>query len=77
MKQIDQNPFPQQLDISGPAQWKQWDHAYLWHPFTQMKEWLAEDPLVIERAEGNYLIGSDGKRYFDGVSMTGLSAPSR
>jgi adenosylmethionine-8-amino-7-oxononanoate aminotransferase len=49
-------------------QWKAWDHAYLWHPFTQMREWLAEEPLVIERADGNYLIDSDGKRYFDGVS---------
>lgn len=48
--------------------WKAWDHAYLWHPFTQMREWLAEEPLVIERAEGNYLIDSDGTRYFDGVS---------
>ncbi|MGH9785811.1 MAG: adenosylmethionine--8-amino-7-oxononanoate transaminase [Terriglobia bacterium] len=53
---------------SEPLQWKDWDHAYLWHPFTQMREWLAEEPLVIERAEGNYLIDSDGKRYFDGVS---------
>lgn len=49
-------------------QWKQWDRAYLWHPFTQMRQWLAQDPLVIERAEGNYLIDSDGRRYFDGVS---------
>ena len=48
--------------------WKQWDHAYLWHPFTQMREWLAEDPIVIERAEGNYLIDSEGRRYFDGIS---------
>src|ERR1019366_7832598 len=48
--------------------WKQWDHAYLWHPFTQMRDWLAEDPIVIERAEGNYLIDSEGRRYFDGVS---------
>jgi adenosylmethionine-8-amino-7-oxononanoate aminotransferase len=53
-------------DTSKP--WKQWDHAYLWHPFTQMCEWLAEEPLVVERAEGNYLIDTDGRRYFDGVS---------
>jgi len=53
---------------SNRMNWKQWDHAYLWHPFTQMREWLAEEPLVIERGEGNYLIDSDGKRYFDGVS---------
>lgn len=48
--------------------WKQWDHSYVWHPFTQMREWMAEDPLVIERAEGNYLTDSQGNRYFDGVS---------
>ena len=53
-------------DASKP--WKQWDHAYLWHPFTQMCEWLAEEPLVIAGAEGNYLLDTDGKRYFDGVS---------
>jgi len=45
-----------------------WDHAHLWHPFTQMREWLAEDPLIIERAEGHYLIDVDGNRYLDGVS---------
>ncbi|MEB2286460.1 MAG: adenosylmethionine--8-amino-7-oxononanoate transaminase [Polyangiaceae bacterium UTPRO1] len=44
------------------------DHAHLWHPFTQMQEWLAADPLVISAAEGNYLIGADGRRYLDGVS---------
>ena len=48
--------------------WKEWDHAYLWHPFTQMREWLAEEPLFIEHAEGNYLFDQHGKRYFDGVS---------
>lgn len=45
-----------------------WDRQYLWHPFTQMREWLAETPIVIERGEGNYLIDSEGRRYLDGVS---------
>jgi adenosylmethionine---8-amino-7-oxononanoate aminotransferase len=45
-----------------------WDHAHLWHPFTQMQEWLAATPLVIGAAEGNYLIDLDGRRYLDGVS---------
>jgi adenosylmethionine-8-amino-7-oxononanoate aminotransferase len=45
-----------------------WDHQYLWHPFTQMRDWLAEEPIVIERGEGNYLIDTDGNRYLDGVS---------
>jgi adenosylmethionine-8-amino-7-oxononanoate aminotransferase len=44
------------------------DREVLWHPFTQMQEWCAGEPLVIERAEGNYLIDVDGKRYLDGVS---------
>ncbi len=44
------------------------DHKYLWHPFTQMRTWLADEPLIIERGEGNYLIDANGKRYLDGVS---------
>ena len=44
------------------------DRAHLWHPFTQMQEWLAADPLVIAEAEGNYLIDPEGRRYLDGVS---------
>ena len=45
-----------------------WDRQYLWHPFTQMRDWLAEEPIVIERGEGNYLIDTEGNRYLDGVS---------
>lgn len=44
------------------------DKRYVWHPFTQMRDWHGEDPLVIESAEGNYLIDTHGRRYFDGVS---------
>jgi adenosylmethionine-8-amino-7-oxononanoate aminotransferase len=47
---------------------QQKDYRHLWHPFTQMQEWFAEEPLVIERGEGNYLIDIDGNRYLDGVS---------
>lgn len=50
------------------AQLKAWDHAYLWHPFTQMQDWLAEDPVIIARGAGNYLIDVHGNRYLDGVS---------
>ncbi|GKS64073.1 adenosylmethionine-8-amino-7-oxononanoate aminotransferase [Nitrospira sp.] len=45
-----------------------WDHRYLWHPFTQMQEWVQEDPLIIERGKGSYLIDTEGKRYLDGTS---------
>lgn len=46
----------------------QWDKDYLWHPFTQMKDWLTDDPLIIDRAQGNYLMDTKGNRYLDGVS---------
>jgi len=44
------------------------DKKFLWHPFTQQAEWESESPLVIERAEGNYLIDTSGRQYLDGVS---------
>ena len=47
---------------------QEWDKQYIWHPFTQMQDWLADDPLVITRGEGVYLYDSDGKRYLDGVA---------
>ncbi|MEK7333866.1 MAG: adenosylmethionine--8-amino-7-oxononanoate transaminase, partial [Candidatus Binatota bacterium] len=47
---------------------KRLDHTYVWHPFTQMQEWMGEEPLIIERGEGHYLIDVQGKRYLDGVS---------
>ncbi len=44
------------------------DKRHIWHPFTQMADWVREPQLVIERAEGNYLVDVEGRRYFDGVS---------
>jgi adenosylmethionine-8-amino-7-oxononanoate aminotransferase len=45
-----------------------WDHRHLWHPFTQMADWLGEEPLVIAEAEGTTLVDTQGRRYLDGVS---------
>ncbi len=47
---------------------KRMDHTHLWHPFTQMQEWMGEDPCIIAEGEGSYLIDVDGNRYLDGVS---------
>jgi adenosylmethionine-8-amino-7-oxononanoate aminotransferase len=44
------------------------DKTYVWHPFTQQQDWEREEQIVIERAEGCYLIDTGGKRYLDGVS---------
>jgi adenosylmethionine-8-amino-7-oxononanoate aminotransferase len=47
---------------------KELDHAYLWHPFTQMQEWMVEEPCIISRGDGNYLVDVHGRKYLDGVS---------
>jgi adenosylmethionine-8-amino-7-oxononanoate transaminase len=41
------------------------DRSHFWHAFTQMAEY---EPLVIERAEGCWLVDVHGRRYLDGVS---------
>lgn len=44
------------------------DKEYIWHPFTQMRDWVSETPIIMERGSGSYLIDIEGKRYLDGVS---------
>ncbi len=44
------------------------DRQHVWHPFTHMKLWQDDEPLVITAAEGMHLIDSNGNRYLDGVS---------
>ncbi len=48
--------------------WQKKDLKYIWHPFTQMRDWLQDEPLVIKEARGSYLKATDGRRYLDGVS---------
>ncbi|MCR4337728.1 MAG: dethiobiotin synthase, partial [Candidatus Omnitrophica bacterium] len=50
-------PWKSLLKPARPASklWAKEDKKYIWHPFTQMKDWIAEDPLVIERAKGCHL----------------------
>jgi lysine--8-amino-7-oxononanoate aminotransferase len=49
------------------------NRRYLWNPFTQMKEFLAEEPLIIERAEGVRLYDVKGHAYLDGNSSLWLN----
>jgi adenosylmethionine-8-amino-7-oxononanoate transaminase len=46
---------------------------YLWHPFTQMKDYLADDPVIIESGQGRKLRDVQGKEYWDGVSSIWLN----
>jgi adenosylmethionine-8-amino-7-oxononanoate aminotransferase len=56
--------------VSGYSteQLRNWDRRHVWHPFTQMQDWEQEEPIVIIRGEGSWLIDSDGNRYLDGVA---------
>jgi adenosylmethionine---8-amino-7-oxononanoate aminotransferase len=48
--------------------WIDRDVARVWHGFTQMATYADNEPVIVERAEGHYLIGADGKRYLDAIS---------
>src|SRR3972149_2117218 len=44
------------------------DKKYIWHPFTQMNDWVKEEPVIIERGKGSYLYDTHGNKYLDGNS---------
>ena len=47
-----------------------WDKRFVWHPFTDMREWCApeHEPLVLVEAHGAVLRDSRGREYIDGNS---------
>ena len=47
---------------------KKCDKEYIWHPFTQMKGWLEEDPIIIAEGRDCFVKDVYGKWYLDGVS---------
>lgn len=47
---------------------KDLDRQMVWHPFTQMQDYQAEEPLVIARGEGCTVYDTEGKAYLDGIS---------
>lgn len=45
------------------------DLKYVWHPFTQMKQYEGDEkPICIVKGEGIYIEDIDGNRYMDSVS---------
>src|ERR1035441_9041873 len=44
------------------------DHAHVWHPFTQMRDWMAREPMVIAEGEGAVLRDVHGRKYLDANS---------
>jgi adenosylmethionine-8-amino-7-oxononanoate transaminase len=44
------------------------DQKYVWHPFTQMRDWLRSEPVVIESGEGAVLRDVRGREFLDANS---------
>ena len=44
------------------------DKRYVWHPYTQMKDWKKWDNRVIVGGKGFYLIDNEGRKYLDGIA---------
>ncbi len=43
----------------------QLDQRYVWHPFTQMREWQRTPPIVIASGRGAVLCDTEGREYLD------------
>jgi adenosylmethionine-8-amino-7-oxononanoate aminotransferase len=44
------------------------DHQFVWHPFTQMRDWLKREPVVIVAGKGAVLRDVHGGEYLDANS---------
>jgi adenosylmethionine-8-amino-7-oxononanoate aminotransferase len=46
----------------------QLDRQFVWHPFTQMRDWLKREPIVIASGKGAVLRDVRGREYLDANS---------
>jgi adenosylmethionine---8-amino-7-oxononanoate aminotransferase len=46
----------------------QLDRKFVWHPFTQMRDWLKREPIVIASGQGALLRAVKGREYLDANS---------
>ncbi|HXA44823.1 MAG TPA: adenosylmethionine--8-amino-7-oxononanoate transaminase, partial [Candidatus Angelobacter sp.] len=44
------------------------DQIFVWHPFTQMLDWLKHEPIVILSGRGAVLRDTRGREYLDANS---------
>ncbi|MCE5194854.1 MAG: adenosylmethionine--8-amino-7-oxononanoate transaminase [Nitrospiraceae bacterium] len=55
-------------DINNRKKLLEADRKFIWHPFTQMKEWAETEPVIISEARDCFIKDIDGRWYLDGVS---------
>jgi len=56
------------MDHNRDKELEDLDRRLIWHPFTQMKDYMKEVPLIVQRGDGSYLIDIFGRKYLDGIS---------
>ena len=44
------------------------DHAHVWHPFTQMQDWLKSEPIILVSGKGTVLKDVHGREFLDANS---------
>jgi len=49
-------------------QLEQADKDFVWHPFTQMKEWAQKPPLILSGGKGSYVFDLEGNHYLDATA---------
>jgi adenosylmethionine-8-amino-7-oxononanoate aminotransferase len=49
-------------------QFAQLDRKFVWHPFTQMRDWLKREPIVVTSGKGAVLRDFHGREYLDANS---------
>ena len=54
--------------IEEKKQLEELDKQYIWHPFTQMKDWRDEKPIIISEGKDCFIKDIYGRWYLDGVS---------
>jgi adenosylmethionine-8-amino-7-oxononanoate aminotransferase len=59
-----------EMQESDPENLEILDKRYLWHPFTPMEEWIADEhhPLMLSAGKGVWLNDIQGNKYLDGNS---------
>ncbi len=44
------------------------DHKYIWHPFTQMRDWMKSEPILLVEGQGTVLRDVHGREFLDANS---------
>ena len=44
------------------------DKEFVWHPYTQMRDWMKWNNRVIVKGDGFYLVDTKGRKYLDGTA---------